>query len=204
MPVSQGLKQAHNSLIEYMDLKVRYCNEYPYSQAEEIEYISTEMINHFSSWINGIRTYEKESGLPEYVPAAITTFEVSYLYAFMMLPMLAQMDSSSLGESSNDPNSILNLFESDNTVKDNAWNIAQAINLTNRFNAKAIPKPLGGPDSFEFDNNTDSKQMRSSLFYWWPLNLVKDEDIDTALQWLDYDGEGIASVKGELSEKEGY
>ena len=200
MSVPQGLKDAHNSLIGYLDKRVYLVKtEYEYIlQKEQEEIVEKRMeiggeiyqdaLELFNDWIDGIKEYEKENDLPEYIPSAFFTFDI-YTADFPNLAMNLSLNAvSPMGHDLGNESST-NMTQSE----DNAAKIAAAINLTNKFNSVPVQKP----DRFDISvfKDIDAKSMQSIVWYWWPQDLWDDDKIEAALQWLDYDGKGKAIVR---------
>jgi hypothetical protein len=57
-----------------------------------------------------------------------------------------------------------------------------------------IPRPTGSPDYPSSLNGIHAKDMLPMLWYWWPIDIYYYDDIEAALDWLDYDGSGSAGV----------
>ena len=205
MSVPQGLKDAHNSLIGYLDKRVYLVKtEYEYIlQKEQEEIVEKRMeiggeiyqdaLELFNDWIDGIKEYEKENDLPEYIPSAFFTFDI-YTADFPNLAMNLSLNAvSPMGHDLGNESST-NMTQSE----DNAAKIAAAINLTNKFNSVPVQKP----DRFDISvfKDIDAKSMQSIVWYWWPQDLWDDDKIEAALQWLDYDGKGKAIVRNSPQE----
>ena len=201
MSVPQGLKDAHKSLIGYLDKKVYLGKiEYEYMRREQREEgwikmgeIYQDAIDLFNDWIDEIKVYEKENDLPEYIPSAFFTFDI-YTADFPNLAMNLSLNAvSPMGHDLGNESST-NMTQSE----DNAAKIAAAINLTNKFNSVPVQKP----DRFDISvfKDIDAKSMQSIVWYWWPQDLWDDDKIEAALQWLDYDGKGKAIVRNSPQE----
>ena len=79
--------------------------------------------------------------------------------------------------------------------RENAHRIAFAINLVNAYTRDCIPRPTGQPDASD-EVVRRSKDFASELFFWWPIQDMTKAETASALEWVQYDGSGLAAVSG--------